>query len=33
MAVNRRPSKERLNLGPGLLGKTNLGGNLHLKLF
>ena len=33
MAVNRRPSKERLNLDPGLSGKTNLGGNNHLKLF
>ena len=28
MAVNRRPSKERLNLGPGPLGKTNLGGTV-----
>lgn len=33
MAVNRRPSKERLNLDPGLSGKTNFGGNHHLKLF
>ena len=33
MAVNRRPSKERLNLDPGLSGKTNFGGNNHLKLF
>lgn len=33
MAVNRRPSKERLNLDPGLSGKTNFDRNNHLKLF
>jgi len=30
MAVNRRPSKERLNLGPGLLGRRILAGTITL---
>jgi hypothetical protein len=33
MAVNRRLLTERLNLDPGLLRKTKLGGENHLKLF
>jgi hypothetical protein len=32
MAVNRGLLKERLNLDPGLLGKTKPGGKNHLKL-
>ena len=30
MAVNRRPSKERLNLGPGLMGRRVLAGTITL---
>jgi len=33
MAVNRRLLKERLNLDPGLLGKTKRPGKNHLKRF
>jgi len=33
MAVNRRLPKERLNLDPGLTGKTNLDRQSHLKCF
>lgn len=33
MAVNRRLLKERLNLDPGLIGKTKKPGKNHLKLF
>jgi hypothetical protein len=33
MAVNRRLLKERLNLNPGLFGKTKARGKNHLKLF
>lgn len=33
MAVNRRLLKERLNLDPGLLGKTKARGKNHLNLF
>jgi len=33
MAVNRRLLKERLNLDPGLVRKTNAGRNNHLKHF
>jgi hypothetical protein len=33
MAVNRGLLKERLNLDPGLLGKTKPRGKNHLKLF
>ena len=33
MAVNRRLLKERLNLDPGLNGKTKVREKNHLKLF
>jgi len=33
MAVNRKLLKERLNLDPGLVGKTKPGEKNHLKLF
>ena len=33
MAVNRRLLKERLNLDPGLIGKTKPHEKNHLKLF
>ena len=33
MAVNRRLLKERLNLNPGLVGKTKPFGKNHLKVF
>jgi len=33
MAVNRRLLKERLNLDPGLFGKTKVTRKNHLKLF
>jgi len=32
MAVNRRLLKERLNLNPGLIGKTKQAAKNHLKL-
>jgi len=33
MTVNRRLLKERLNLDPGLIAKTKLTGQSHLKVF
>jgi hypothetical protein len=33
MAVNRRLLKERLNLDPGLVGKTKAREKNHLKVF
>lgn len=33
MAVNRRLLQKRLNLDPGLFGKTKAAGKNHLKLF
>jgi len=33
MAVNRKLPTKRLNLDPGLKGKTKFGGQSHLKRF